>query len=37
MKMQSNIAVTEDCTVAEVKCAEGDSVMAEQLLVKLKL
>ena len=37
MKMQSNISVTEDCTVAEVKCAEGDSVMAEQLLVKLKL
>ena len=37
MKMQSNIAVSEDCTVAEIKCAEGDSVMAEQLLVNLKL
>lgn len=37
MKMQSNIAVSEDCTVAEIKCAEGDSVMAEQLLVNLKM
>ena len=37
MKMQSNIAVSEDCTVAEIKCAEGASVMAEQLLVTLNL
>ena len=37
MKMQSNINVTEACTVAEVKCAEGDSVMADQVLVTLKL
>lgn len=37
MKMQSNIAVTECCTVQEVRCAEGDSVMAEQILVTLKL
>ena len=37
MKMQSNISVTEDCEVAAVKCAEGDSVMADQLLVNLKL
>lgn len=37
MKMQSNISVTEDCTVAAVKCAEGDSVMADQVLVNLKL
>lgn len=37
MKMQSNISVTEACTVAEVRCAEGDSVMADQILVTLKL
>ena len=37
MKMQSNISVTEACTVAEVKCAENDSVMADQVLVTLKL
>jgi len=37
MKMQSNIAVTERCTVQEVRCAEGDSVMADQILVTLKL
>ena len=37
MKMQSNITVSEACTVAEVKCAEGDSVMADQVLVTLKL
>ena len=37
MKMQSNISVTEACSVAEVKGAEGDSVMAEQVLVTLKL
>lgn len=37
MKMQSNIAVSEACTVNEVKCAEGDSVMVDQVLVTLKL
>ena len=37
MKMQSNISVTEACSVSEVKCAENDSVMAEQVLVTLKL
>jgi len=37
MKMQSNISVTEACVVSEVKCSEGDSVMAEQVLVTLKL
>ena len=37
MKMQSNISVTEACTVSEVKCAEGDSVMVDQVLVSLKL
>lgn len=37
MKMQSNISVTEACIVGEVKCAEGDSVMAEQVLVTLKI
>lgn len=37
MKMQSNINVTEDCKVAEVKCAEGDSVMADQVLVTLSI
>ena len=37
MKMQSNISVSEACTVAEVRCAENDSVMAEQVLVSLNL
>jgi len=37
MKMQSNIAVTERCAVQEVRCAEGDSVMADQILVTLNL
>lgn len=37
MKMQSNISVTEACTVSEVKCSENDSVMADQVLVTLKL
>ena len=37
MKMQSNISVTEACEVNEVKCKEGDNVMAEQVLVTLKL
>ncbi|MBP5501038.1 MAG: acetyl-CoA carboxylase biotin carboxyl carrier protein subunit, partial [Bacteroidales bacterium] len=37
MKMQSNISVSEACTVAEVRCAENDSVMAEQVLVALSL
>ncbi|MBR5069094.1 MAG: acetyl-CoA carboxylase biotin carboxyl carrier protein subunit [Bacteroidales bacterium] len=37
MKMQSNISVSEACTVLEVKCSENDSVMAEQVLVSLKL
>lgn len=33
MNMQSNISVTEACRVTEVKCAENDSVKAEQVLV----
>lgn len=37
MKMQSNISVTEACNVTEVKCAENDSVMAEQVLVTLDI
>lgn len=37
MKMQSNISVSEACSVAEVKCAEGDSVMVDQVLVTLNL
>jgi biotin carboxyl carrier protein len=37
MKMQSNIAVSEACTVAEIKCAENDSVMADQVLVTLNV
>ena len=36
MKMQSNICVTEACTVSEIKCQTGDSVMADQVLVSLK-
>ena len=37
MKMQSNIAVSEACTGAEIKCAENDSVMADQVLVTLNV
>ena len=37
MKMQSNISVTEACTVKEIKCAVNDSVMADQILVTLNL
>ncbi|MBR0037836.1 MAG: acetyl-CoA carboxylase biotin carboxyl carrier protein subunit [Bacteroidales bacterium] len=37
MKMQSNITVSEACTVAEIKCAENDSVMADQVLVTLNI
>lgn len=37
MKMQSNIAVSEACTVVEIKCAENDSVMADQVLVTLNV
>ena len=33
----SSVAKKYGCTVAEIKCAEGDSVMAEQLLVNLKM
>ena len=35
MKMQSNYKVAEDCTVKEVLVNEGDSVMANAVLVKL--
>ncbi len=37
MKMQSNICVTEACTVQEIKCAVNDSVMADQILITLDL
>ena len=37
MKMQSSILVTEDCTVQSVCCKVGDSVMAEQVLMTLKV
>ncbi len=37
MKMQSNYKVSTDCEVAEVLCADGDNVRAEQVLVRLKL
>ena len=37
MKMQSSIMVSEDCVVETVNCAAGDIVMAEQILVGLKL
>ena len=35
MKMQSNYKVTSDCTVKEVLVNEGDSVEANQVMVKL--
>ena len=35
--MQSNISVSEASTKTEVRCAENDSVMAEQVLVSLNL
>lgn len=37
MKMQSSIMVSEDCVVETVNCSAGDIVMAEQVLVGLKL
>lgn len=37
MKMQSNISVTEPCTVKEIHCAVNDSVMADQTLILLDL
>lgn len=37
MKMQSNYKVAADCEVAEVMAQDGDTVRAEQVLVKLKL
>lgn len=35
MKMQSNYKVSADCTIKSVHIAEGDSVRAEQVLIKL--
>lgn len=37
MKMQSNYKVAEDCTIKEVLVNEGDSVMANAVLVKLDI
>ena len=37
MKMQSNYKVTADCKVADVLVADGDTVAAEQVLIKLEL
>lgn len=37
MKMQSNYKVSADCKVAEVLASDGDTVGAEQVLVKLKI
>ena len=37
MKMQSNYKVAEDCTIKEVLVNEGDSVMANKVMVKLEL
>ena len=37
MKMQSNYKVSAACEVAEVLAHDGDTVSAEQVLVKLKL
>lgn len=36
MKMQSNYKVATDCTVESVMIEEGDTVKAEQILIKLK-
>ena len=37
MKMQSNYKVADDCTIKEVLVNEGDSVMANKVMVKLEL
>lgn len=37
MKMQSNYKVTADCKVADVLVSDGETVSAEQVLVKLKI
>ena len=37
MKMQSNYKVAEDCVIKEVLVSEGDSVMANAVLVKLDI
>ena len=37
MKMQSNFKVTSDCSVKEILVKEGDSVVSDQVLVKLEL
>lgn len=37
MKMQSNYKVAEDCTIKQVLVNEGDSVMANTVMVKLKV
>lgn len=37
MKMQSNYKVATDCVVEKVMIAEGDTVRAEQTLIKLKI
>ena len=36
MKMQSNYKVAEDCVIKEVLVSEGDSVMANAVMVKLE-
>lgn len=36
MKMQSTIQASFDCEIESVSCVEGDSVMAEQILMTLK-
>lgn len=36
MKMQSTVEAPADCVVERVNCADNDSVMADQELVKLK-
>ena len=36
MKMQSTVSAPETCVVEKVNCAENDSIMADQELVKLK-
>ena len=37
MKMQSNYKVASDCSIKDVLIAEGDTVRAEQVLIKLEV
>lgn len=37
MKMQSGVEASCDCVVKSVNCSEGDSVMADQVLIQLDI